>query len=63
MSQKYRRYVEQQKRDQELCAACQHPRVWHLGEGPCSLGQVRTCDCRKFVEGKKGGSDDRPQTK
>ena len=53
MSQKYRRFIEQQKLDQELCATCQHPRVWHLGEGPCSLGQVSNCDCRKFVEKKE----------
>lgn len=52
MSQKYRAFPEQQKRDRDFCANCGHTRISHLGEGPGSLKQIGQCGCQKFVERK-----------
>ncbi len=53
MSQKYKAYIEAQKRDMQPCAACAHPRIWHIGDGPCSAGTVRDCACIKFVDASR----------
>ena len=51
MSQKYKAYVEVQKRDEEICQrpGCGHKRGWHIGDKFCIARQVNQCACTEFV--------------
>jgi hypothetical protein len=50
MSRKYQQYLEALKRDREPCAACGHPRVWHIGDRACAAGSLKPpCECKRFV--------------
>lgn len=48
MSQKYKQYLEQQKRDAEPCAKCGHPRGWHVGDRHCIAREIQQCECEAF---------------